>query len=353
MADSAPERIWYEDGPTAVIARALLRPAEALYAGAVTLRGKMYDRGLLSTESPALPVLSIGNLTVGGTGKTPVAAWAAAELVALGARPAIVLRGYGGDESLVHARLNPAVPVIATPVRASGVRTARERGCDVAVLDDGFQHRRIGRAEDWVLISADRWSARRRLLPAGPWREPLAGLERATLVIVTRKAVSAEHAADVALDITRLVPGVPAAVMHLAADSLRALGGSASRTMASLSGARVHLITGIGDPGALRRQLEAHGATVRVRAFPDHHAFTPVDIARAADSVDADEVVVCTLKDAVKIGKGWPRAAPALWYVSQRVTVEAGADLLSGSLAAVLRARSRDFEAARAGGPHP
>lgn len=352
MADSGPERIWFEEGPGAVVARAVLRPAEALYAGIVALRGKMYDRGLLSTESPALPVLSIGNLTVGGTGKTPVAAWAASELVALGARPAIVLRGYGGDESLVHTRLNPAVPVIATPARAKGVRSARERGCDVAVLDDAFQHRRIGRTEDWVLISADRWSGRRRLLPAGPWREPLAGLHRATLGVVTRKAVSAEQAADVAHSITQLVAGVPRAVIHLAADSLRALDGGTARTMASLSGARVHLIAGIGDPGALRRQLEAHGASVRMRAFPDHHAFTAADIARAADDVDADEVVVCTLKDAVKIGTRWPRAAPALWYVSQRVTVEAGADLLSGSLAALLRARSRDFEAARAGGPH-
>lgn len=332
--------------------RALLHPAELLYAGAIAVRGAMYDRHLLTTDTPALPVLSIGNLTVGGTGKTPVSAWAAAELAARGARPAIVLRGYGGDEPLVHARLNPGVPVITSAARAAGVRSARNQGCDVAVLDDAFQHRRIERNVDWVLVSADRWSARRRLVPAGPWREPLSSLRRATVTVVTRKAASRSRAGDVLQQVTQAAPGIPAALIHLEPDSLRAVDGVASMAIGALSGTRVLLVAGIGDPVALRQQLEDRGARVRARTFPDHHAFTAAEVAGIAASATIDEIVVCTLKDAVKIGAGWPRAAPALWYVSQRVIVEEGADLLAGSLDTLLLARSLYSDAAHSHGPY-
>jgi tetraacyldisaccharide 4'-kinase len=313
----------------------------------------MYDRRVLRVEPPALPVLSIGNMTVGGTGKTPVAAWAAAALVARGAKPAIVLRGYGDDEPRVHARLNPGVPVITMPARAVGVRKARDQGCDVAVLDDAFQHRRIGRDQDWVLISADRWTDRRHLLPAGPWREPLSALRRATIAVVTRKAVSRERAREVLARLGGDTRRTPAAIMHLEPDRLRGVHGDESLTLDSIAGAQVFLIAGIGDPGALRRQLEEHGARVRTQPFADHHAYTPSEIGELAGSAKPDEIVVCTLKDAVKIGGEWPRAGPALWYVSQRVTVEEGGELLSGSLEALLRRRPLDTDAARSRGPYP
>jgi tetraacyldisaccharide 4'-kinase len=291
-------------------------------------------------------------MTVGGTGKTPVAAWAAAELRARGARPAVVLRGYGDDEPRVHARLNPGVPVITMAARAAGVRKARDQGCDVAVLDDAFQHRRIGRDQDWVLVSADRWTDRRHLLPAGPWREPLDALRRATLAVVTRKAVSPARAREVRARLGEGASQVPSAIIHLAPDMLRAVHGDEAMTLDSIAGARLFLIAGIGDPAALRRQLEDHGARVRTRPFADHHAYTPSEIADAAGSAKPDEIVVCTLKDAVKIGADWPRAGPALWYVSQRVTVEEGGELLSGSLEALLRRRPVAPDAARSRGPY-
>ena len=111
------ERLWRSDTAGAVLGRAALAPAQALYAGIVAIRGAMYDTGLLRSHDLALPAISVGNLSVGGTGKTPVAAWIAAELLSRGARPAIVLRGYGDDEPLVHATLNPSVPVIVSPDR--------------------------------------------------------------------------------------------------------------------------------------------------------------------------------------------------------------------------------------------
>ncbi len=349
----AADWVWYGDGVGPAIARAFLRPAALLSSGAVAARGAMYDRGMLRAEPAAVPALSVGNLSVGGTGKTPLAAWAASLLVARGARPAIVLRGYGDDEPLVHARLNPQVPVIIAALRAEGLREARSRDCDVAVLDDAFQHRGVQRAVDWVLVSADRWTGRRpALLPAGPWREPIAALRRATVAIVTRKAATQAQARTVRERIAGAVPGVGVAIVSLELDSLRATTGDLARNLATLAGSQVLLVSGIGDPGALRGQLEQRGASVRDRSFGDHHAFTQSEIDELAGSVLPDETVVCTLKDAVKLAPRWPRAAPPLWYVSQRVNVEEGVDLLEGSIDALLHARSQDPDAVRSSEPY-
>src|SRR4051812_13660343 len=120
------ERVWFENDVLARVARAVLAPAEVLYRALVGVRGTLYDTGVLTIHQPALPTVSIGNVTVGGTGKTPVAAWIAGEWGERGARPAIVLRGYGEDEPLVHARLNSSVPVIVAPERVIGIARARE-----------------------------------------------------------------------------------------------------------------------------------------------------------------------------------------------------------------------------------
>ncbi len=344
------DAIWFGTGPGARLARSLLFPFEQVYAGVVALRGAAYDRGVLSSHDAVLPVLSIGNLSVGGTGKTPIAAWVAGELRAAGATPAIVLRGYGDDEPLVHQALQPDVHVVMAPDRVAGVKDARSRGADVAVLDDGFQHRRIRRHADWVLISADRWTGdRMHLIPAGPWRERLSALKRASLVVVTRKAAVRDAAIGVVEAVRRSAPALPVAIIHLAPDALRRVGDTVSRDLASLRGANVRLVAAVGDPNALRVQIEAQGAIVDGHFFPDHHAFTDVEVARLASGLAADTVVLCTLKDAVKIAPRWPRAGPALWYVSQRVIVEDGADHLSRSIRSVLSARSSVSDATGTG----
>jgi tetraacyldisaccharide 4'-kinase len=312
----------------------------------------LYDRGILEVHDAALPTLSIGNLTVGGTGKTPIAAWAARALKDRGAEPAIVLRGYGADEPAVHARLNPDIPVVISPDRVAGLQAASELGADIGVLDDAFQHRRVRRAQDWLLISADRWSAQQRLLPAGPWREPLGAARRASLVILTRKAVPRASADALAAELRSRFAGVPVAIAHLAPDVLRVVDGPDTKSLGNLRGARVIVIAAIGDPAALLAQLEGEGATVRARIFADHHAFTREEVVRIASDVRSGELVICTLKDAVKIASWWPRAAPALWYVSQRVEVEEGLQSLHGSLEAVLRARPSRFDAAGARRPN-
>jgi tetraacyldisaccharide 4'-kinase len=343
----AVERIWFGEGMFSSLARSVLLPSEVLFRSVVAARNALYDRGVLAVHAPGVPTLGIGNLTVGGTGKTPMSSWAAEELVRRGARPAIVLRGYGADEVAVHAHLTPGVPVIASPDRVAGARDAVMRGADVVVLDDAFQHRRIARQVDWVLLSADGWTARQRMLPAGPWRETLRALRRASIAVVTRKAAAGDRVATVVREVGRAAPRLPIAVVHLAPDDLRSAAHAQERQpLSALDGAHVLLISGVGDPAALEGQIRAAGARVRSRTFADHHAFSAADVTALADDAHNDELVVCTLKDAVKIAPQWPRAAPALWYVSQRVIVEEGMDHLSGSLDSLLRAPSLGTDAA-------
>lgn len=321
------ERVWFGEDAFARFARAALAPTEMVYRATVGVRDALYEAGVLTTHEAALPTVSVGNVTVGGTGKTPIAAWIAEQLADRGARPAIVLRGYGDDEPLVHRRLNPHVPVIVSADRVAGVESARRAGADVAVLDDAFQHRRVSRNADLVLVSADQWSGSQHLLPAGPWREPLGALRRATLVLITRKAATTAQVDAVNSALAAIVPRVPRSTLHLQPEALLSAdddGGGRQRPLSDISGQAVRVITAIGDPRAFVKQLEELGAVVRADVYPDHHHFRRDEIARLVRSMPPDGLAICTLKDAVKLHPQWPREAPPLWYVSQRVSVERG-----------------------------
>lgn len=314
--------LWRSNDPLARFARIALAPAALAYRAGLAVSARR------RVEVPAIPVISVGNLTVGGTGKTPIAAWIAHELTAKGAKPAVVLRGYsGGDEIEVHRRLNPGIPVIGNPDRVAGVAQAKEQGANVAVLDDAFQHRRIARACDLVLISADAWNGEVRLLPAGPWREPLSAIRRATVVVITRKAADDAQVAAVARAVGSY--GAPVALASLALHGLRTLAGE-ERPVSSMKGQTVHAVAGVGDTEAFFAQLRGAGARVEAHPFRDHHAFTRAEaegLARAA----AGAPVVCTLKDAVKLERQWPRGAGPLWYVSQRVEFDRGREAVLAS----------------------
>ena len=319
------ERVWAGGTAGARVARALLAPAGWLFGAIGATRGALYDHGILPSREPALPAVSIGNLTVGGTGKTPIAAEAARRLLARGARPAVVLRGYGDDEPLVHAHLNPTVPVVVSPDRLAGAERARAAGATVCILDDAFQHRRARRRADVVLISADAWRpGPRRALPAGPWREPLSALRRASLALVTTKAAAPDAVAAVRRAVAGAAPRLPIAVASLAPGPLRQVAGDGERPLASLAGRAVVAVAGIGDPRAFLRQLERAGAVPEPFVFADHHPYGPDDVARIAGAAERVGLVVCTLKDAVKLAPRWPRAAAPLWYVSQAVRFEEG-----------------------------
>lgn len=316
----AIERIWAADGPAAWA----LTPLSWLFGAATGLRNVLFDAGVLRAQRLGLPAVSVGNVSVGGTGKTPIAAWVAAELMAMGARPAILLRGYGGDEPLVHARLNPRVPVIANPDRVAGAAEARARGATVLVLDDAFQHRQAHRDIDLVLVAAEQGAAH-RLLPAGPLREGRTALRRAQLLIVTRKSASRVDAEGVAAAWTAFAGAPASALMALVPGALRPLNaGEASLPLEALRGKRVLAVSAIGAPEAFEAQLRAAGAVVESAAYPDHHPFSDSDVADLERRARVAELTVCTLKDAVKLEPRWPRQAPGVWYLSQAVEVERG-----------------------------
>lgn len=334
-----PGSLWYGRSAGARLARLALAPLELGYRALTSVRNSLYDRGILPSHASGVPAISVGNLTVGGTGKTPLAAWLAHRLTALGARPAIVMRGYGDDEPEVHRRLNPGVPVIVSADRVAGIARAEGLGADCAVLDDAFQHRRAGRVADVVLVSADRWTGTTRLLPAGPWRESPRALRRASVVLVTRKAVSVDEARDVAGRLSRAAPAVPFAIARLELGDLRRAADGQPQPLLELAGRKALAIAGVGDPEAFVRQLADAGAMVRFSLFPDHHDYSAAEAAQLAALAEAGELVVCTLKDAVKLARHWPREGPPLWYVSQRVVVEEGAPVVESLLRALLDAR--------------
>ncbi|MBI3790401.1 MAG: tetraacyldisaccharide 4'-kinase [Gemmatimonadetes bacterium] len=229
--------------------------------------------------------------------------------------------------------------MLTDPDRVQGAAKAAALGADVVVLDDAFQHRAAARVADVTLVSADQWPRRWRLLPSGPAREPLRALERATVVVVTRKAATREAAEGVARAVRAAAPHVPVAIAHLAPGALRDAAGI-ERPLASIAPVAPLAITSIADPRAFLAQLAQHGIAARLVAFADHHDFSEADVTRLARDAALAGLAVCTLKDHVKLAPLWPRGGPPLMYVTQRVDVESGAEAVQAALAAVLDART-------------
>jgi tetraacyldisaccharide 4'-kinase len=299
------ERLWKLDKPAYRAASALLIPAELAYRAGVAARSWMYDRGILSSADAAIPALGVGNLTVGGTGKTPMTAWFAETLAARGRVPAVVMRGYGGDEVEVHRLLNPEVPVHASADRIEGVRRAARGGANVVVLDDAFQHRALRADAYVVLVAAEEWGAPARLLPRGPWREPLAALERATLVVTTRKVVTRSAAQRVTEELAKICPPAETAQAYIGLAGLAPYDGSGGRLGEPTSPAGFHCalaVAGVAQPATVFAQLEEAGATADERwGFSDHHRYSREEIARILGRAQSGPLVA-TLKDAVKLG---------------------------------------------------
>ncbi len=315
---------WWrgEAGAAGTALDGLLWPAEQVYRASVGLRGAAYD-AVLSTHEAPIPVVSVGNIAVGGAGKTPFAAWLAGRMLARGRRPAIVLRGYGADEILVHRELNPAIPVFAAARRIDGVRRAAEAGCDVAVLDDGFQHRRLHRQLDIVLVAAESWTPHPRLLPRGPWREGPGGLERAGAIVVTRKTASAAQAARVLSDLSPFAPEAIPIIARLTADHLVPLhGGDGVMPLQDLMDRGILAVATLADPRPFEEHLREAGAVVEMFAFADHHEFT-AEQARSIAERAGSRPLVLTRKEAVKLR---PLLDPPIdaYVLEQRVEIESG-----------------------------
>lgn len=300
-------------------------PLAALYGAAVSARLAAYRRGLLPVRRARRPVLSVGNVAAGGTGKTPFVRWLAVELLACGQRPSILMRGYGrksrgtvvvsdgagavalvrdaGDEASVLARALPSVPIVAAGRRARGARRAEEiqPGIALHLLDDGFSHVALERGLDVVLLDAASPDAGGALLPAGRLREPLSSLARADLIVVTKtEQADASRARDLA---ARYAPGVP--VYH-AATRVLGIRDQAGRAIAAgdLPGATLVAVAGLARPASFFTTLAGLGINPAASlAFRDHDAFGSTAlgrIERAAEEAGAT-AVVATEKDAVKL----------------------------------------------------
>jgi len=340
---AAVERAWAPRTGSERALRALLMPASAAYGAAVVVRNALYDAGWLAATRVPARVVSVGNLTVGGTGKTPAALWLAHELTRRGRRVALVARGYrkrrrgvvvvgtdgvplvspedGGDEAVMLARRFRG-PVLTGERRADAAAAACARfGADTLVLDDGFQHRALARDADLVLVADD--PAARRLLPAGSRREPLGALARARAALVV---------GDVDPGWPPLPPGVARFCGRLRADALVRVDGSAWREepLAALAGAPVVAVAGVARPERFAATLERCGARVVGRLFfPDHHEYRDADIAALSDA-GRGGLLVTTEKDLVKLAA---RAVDGLRALRVSLEVDGGdrlVDLLEG-----------------------
>jgi tetraacyldisaccharide 4'-kinase len=302
--------------------RGVLRAAEVPYSLAVGWRNRRYDRGHVAVRGVSVPVISVGNLTLGGTGKTPMVKWLARWLRTRGIRPAIVSRGYratenaGNDEAKELHRSLPDVPHVQNPDRVAGAeRAVGEFGCQVVLLDDGFQHRRLARDLDIVLLDALEPFGHEHVFPRGTLREPLVGLQRAHVVCLSRASVVASHEREAIR--RRVATLAPDAVWCEATHTPTMLLSSSGETqpLTLLAGKRVMAFCGIGNPASFRHTLAATGAQVVAwREFPDHHAFPEGDkkeLENLAARNDA-ELVVCTQKDLVKLQQDEIAGCPLL-----------------------------------------
>ena len=327
-------------GPLASCARGLLRAAAVPHAAAVRVRNAAYDHRVNAVHDAGVPVVSVGNLTCGGTGKTPVVADLVRRLQSAGRRPAVLSRGYkalpgegANDEKLLLDSLLPGVPHVQNPDRLAGAAAAAgDRHADCLVLDDGFQHRRLGRDLDVVLVDATapfgpgslaRPGCRGHLLPAGLLREPPASLRRAGVILLTRcDAVTADDRARIDAALARHAPGVPVAAVSFPPEKLVGVNGPA-RPLAWAGGRRLAAFCGIGNPAAFRATADSLGGEpAGFTSFPDHHAHAPAEIAavcRAAAAAGAD-AVLCTEKDLVKLRtRAFAGFAPPLPVLAVRI----------------------------------
>lgn len=291
-------RYWAgELGLSRLVLTGVTAPLANLYGGGVGLRNLAFDRGLLPRRQGPIPVVSVGNLAVGGTGKTPVARWVVDLLLEAGLRPALVSRGYGEDELLLHRRWHPGIPVIRAPSRIEGVRAAAEQGRDVAVLDDGFQHRWLARELDLVLLSPAH-PFPPRLLPRGPYREPLSALRRAHLLLVTPKGKREDRPGEALVATLRSVPGLPP--VHLVSLHPGEWEDLAGDRAAAPEGP-VLAVSSVARPESFVTLLEETGMpSVDLMAFPDHHPYGLGDVERITGRA-AGRTLVTTEKDAVKL----------------------------------------------------
>ncbi|MEX2122556.1 MAG: tetraacyldisaccharide 4'-kinase [Woeseia sp.] len=324
MSRKSPEstfanRIWYERSSWYLP----LLPLSWFFALVTAIRRFLYRSGMRRPIDVGKPVIVVGNIVSGGTGKTPVTMWLAAYLKQEGFQPGIVSRGYGGaagdgplqvsddsdagivgDEPLLMATRS-ICPVVVHPDRVAAARSVAGLGCDIIIADDGLQHYRLKRAFEIAVVDGERGFGNGRLLPAGPLREPLSRLRSVDRIMLQGfRNAGAVHRGLADLGYTRF---------ELAVTGVHALQGSKAVALDAFRDKTVHAIAAIGNPQRFFRLLESQGIRVIPHAFADHAVLSRSEL-EFGDDLD----VLMTEKDAMKIGKPAPLH---WWYVAVDLTL--------------------------------
>jgi tetraacyldisaccharide 4'-kinase len=350
------EGIWY--GGEGAALTPLLAPAAALYATGHALRRALYGAGVVRGEDAGVPCISIGNIVVGGTGKTPMTAWLAGELLQRGFRPAVVSRGYGGttmrparvpaghapeagrtfgDEPVLLARALPQLPVVVARNRCEAASLAvRDFGADVIVADDAFQHWRLRRDLDIVLIDARRWFGNGRLLPWGPLREPPEALQRAGVVILTRCG-NADLSGRID-ELQHIAPAAKVASADIVPGRWRVRGREGE---AEAPQGPVYAFCGIADPRPFLKAAGAGRPLAGQRCFDDHHPFSGRDMEDLRRDIGKSgaAAAVTTAKDDARL-EDWDAGVP-LYILDVEIRFRTGEELVGKLVESVARGRGQ------------
>jgi len=295
-------RVWYEGASN----YQMLLPLSGLYWLIITLRRCLYGLGILGRHRALVPVIIVGNITAGGTGKTPVTIWLAGELQKRGFKVGIVSRGYGGSKSSTSMRVDTAsdpdvvgdepvllakrtgCTVVVDSNRARAAQMLVDDGVNVIIADDGLQHYRLERTYEICVIDGARGLGNRFLLPAGPLRETIDRLSEVDQVLINGRK------GDNVAELTAVEQN--AIEFELVAREITRLNGSLTRPIEGFSGTTVHAVAAIGNPARFFDMLRAHGIQVIEHAFQDHARLSVSDL-RFGDDFE----VLMTEKDAVKL----------------------------------------------------
>ncbi|NND65536.1 MAG: tetraacyldisaccharide 4'-kinase [Gammaproteobacteria bacterium] len=308
----------------------LLWPISILYFAVIVCRRWFYRWGILSRHKIDVPVIVVGNITVGGTGKTPLVIWLVRQLQACGWQPGVVTRGYGGeastwpqivtsesaanmvgDEAVLLAQATE-VPVVADRQRVRGCQALIKQGVDIIISDDGLQHYALQRDIEWAVIDGDRLFGNKQFLPAGPLRESLDRLQLCNAVFVQGVSESID------LDATKLPSTYRMSINNSEAKKLHS---NETRALVDFKTTPVHAVAGIGHPQRFFAALKTHGISVIEHAFPDHAKFDANDF-----HFNDEFPVLITEKDAVKLTA---INNDRIWVVNAELEVTDGAALMS------------------------
>lgn len=305
--------LWY--GRSAL--RFFLLPLSGLFRSLVYLRRKAYQFGLFSSYRASIPVIVVGNINIGGTGKTPLVIWLAQFLLSLGYKPAVICNGYKGhakkwpqqvrpdsdpfavgDEAVLIARNTQNISVVASPDRALAIRSICEHSdCNIIIADDALQHYALERDIEIAVVHGVRRFGNGLCLPAGPLREPISRMAEVDITVTNGLACRGEFA------------------MKVKPDALCNLRDKTRMPLDQLKGVHIHAVAGIGNPDSFFILLKSLGAVLEEHIFSDHHQYKANDII-----FDNSNIIVMTEKDAVKCERF---AAAQCWYLPVSITVDA------------------------------